>query len=110
MLEDNKICELSFQKEHDARRIVVDDTVTTYHQVPNSCIPHICLRFNGCELIYSIQVGSNSNSELVLDGVSHRVKIGSPTRELWVDGVWHEAFFNTLVRIRIGARERNVFI
>ena len=31
-------------------------------------------------------------------------------RELWVDGVWHEAFFNTLVRIRIGAHERNVFI
>ena len=33
MLEDNKICELSFQKEHEARRIVVDDTVTTFHQV-----------------------------------------------------------------------------
>ena len=37
MLEDNKICELSFQKEHEARRIVVDDSVTTFHQVPN-CI------------------------------------------------------------------------
>ena len=33
VLEDNKICELSFQKEHEARRIVVDDTVTTFHQV-----------------------------------------------------------------------------
>ena len=66
--------------------------------------------FRSQNSIYSFQVGSNSNSELVLDGVSHRVKIGSPTRELWVDGVWHEAFFNTVVRIRIGARERNVFI
>ena len=40
MLEDNKICELSFQKEHEARRIVVDDTVTTFHQVVNHSNKH----------------------------------------------------------------------
>ena len=40
MLEDNKICELSFQKEHEARRIVVDDTVTTFHQVVNRSNKH----------------------------------------------------------------------
>ena len=40
VLEDNKICELSFQKEHEARRIVVDDTVTTFHQVVNHSNKH----------------------------------------------------------------------
>ena len=43
MLEDNKICELSFQKEHEARRIVVDDTVTTFHQVVNHSNKHLSL-------------------------------------------------------------------
>ena len=76
-----------FQAESEARRIVVDDNIVVYNQV-----------------------GSPAYSELILDGESHRIKIGSPTRELWVDGQWHECYFNSKIHVRIGQREHSVFL
>ena len=29
-------------------------------------------------------------TDFALDGVPHKIRIGAPTRELWVDGQWYE--------------------
>ena len=41
----------------------------------------------------------------------HRVKIGAPTRELWIDGAWYSVFFDCRpVSIKIGSRSWDVFL
>ena len=41
----------------------------------------------------------------------HRVKIGAPTRELWIDGNWYSVFFDCRpVSIKIGSRSWDVFL
>ena len=42
-----------------------------------------------------VELGAKNNTEFQLgDGVTHTLKIGAPTRELWIDGQWHELFFD----------------
>jgi pre-mRNA cleavage complex 2 protein Pcf11 len=45
-----------------------------------------------------------------LNGMEHRIKLGAPTRELWVDGKWYQCFFNETTRVRFGANFHKVFL
>ena len=46
-------------------------------------------------------VNADRYTEFVLNRRTHKIKIGKPTRELWIDGDWHECYFNNKLRVRI---------
>ena len=80
VLEDDKICELTFHSEPVARRIIIDDSVVVF-----------------CPL------NAITASEFKLQGVTHRIKIGNPSRELCIDGQWYDCYFNnTKIKVKIG--------
>ena len=55
--------------------------------------------------------GSLDHTEFRIDNEMHRVKIGAPTRELWIDGAWYSVFFDCRpVSIKIGSRSWDVFL
>jgi len=87
VMEDNKICDLSFQPDTEDRRVIVDDSIVIF-----------------------TRVNQTAYSTFTLNGEVHEIKIGPPTRELWVDGAWHECYFNCKIKVRIGANMHNVFL
>merc|ERR1719431_1306870 len=87
VMEDNKICDLSFQPDTEDRRVIVDDSVVIF-----------------------TRVNETDYSTFTLNGEVHKIKIGPPTREVWVDGAWYECYFNNKVAVRIGASMHTVFL
>merc|ERR1719445_704790 len=87
VMEDNKICDLSFQPDTEDRRVIVDDSVVIF-----------------------TRVNETDYSTFTLNGEVHKIKIGPPTREVWVDGAWYECYFNNKVAVRIGATMHTVFL
>ena len=62
------------------------------------------------DFFFSI-TGSLDHTEFRIDNEMHRVKIGAPTRELWIDGAWYSVFFDCRpVSIKIGSRSWDVFL
>jgi len=49
---------------------------------------------------------SGEYSDFSIDGVLHKIRIGAPTRELWIDGEWYECFFGETVNVRFGEHFR----
>ena len=82
------IRELSFQGG-ETRRVIVDGDPS---------------------IIPPLRLDTKEYTDFMLDGVTHKIKIGAPTRELWIDGQWHECYFNTEIRIRVGQRFRSLFL
>ena len=61
--------------------------------------------------IIQVEIASPSYTEFKLDdGVTHTIKIGAPTRELWIDGQGHELYFNKSGSIQIGTSFHDVFL
>ena len=61
--------------------------------------------------IIPVEIASPGYKEFKLDdGVTHTIKIGAPTRELWIDGQWHELYFNKSGDIPIGSSIHDVFL
>lgn len=61
--------------------------------------------------IISVNIDSSLHTLLKLDnGQNHTVKIGAPTRELWIDGQWNELYFNKKGTIRIGSSFHEAFL
>jgi len=87
VLEDNKICELNFKPERDARTIIIDDKIRVY-----------------------CSVNSERYTDFVLNRRTHKIKIGKPTRELWIDGDWHECYFNNKLRVRIDGTFHQIYL
>jgi len=87
VMGDDKVCELSFQPETEQRRIVIDDTIVVF-----------------------ADINANRYTEFMVDGVTHTIKIGSPTRELWIDSEWHECYFKQKIRVRIGSALHTVVL
>ena len=57
-----------------------------------------------------VALGSPDYTEFVIDNEIHRIKIGAPTRELWIDGKWYNLFFDgEPIQINIANRTRDVF-
>jgi hypothetical protein len=77
----NEIYDLNFKPDNTSvtRNIVFDD-----------------------KIVIPVPVHSPEYTEFVLDGQPHRVKIGAPTRELWIDGRWYSVYFDNLIRIPLG--------
>jgi len=48
-----------------------------------------------------VDIGVNKYTEFSLDGRIHNIKIGKPTREVWIDNTWYECYFNSKIRVRI---------
>ena len=69
------------------RTVIIDDKM------------HIKLPINGPEYF-----------NFILNGVDHRIKFGSPTRELWIDGNWYQCFFNDMISVRLGANYHTFFL
>merc|ERR1719499_876584 len=87
VMEDNKICDLSFQPDAEDRRVIIDDSI-----------------------IINTRVNQTEYSTFTLNGEVHKLKIGPPTRELWIDGVWHECYFNSKINVQIGDNKHSVFL
>ena len=61
--------------------------------------------------IIPVEIASPGYKEFKLDdGITHTIKIGAPTRELWIDGQWHELYFNKSGNIKIGSSVHDVFL
>ena len=55
--------------------------------------------------------GSFDHTEFKIDNEIHRVKIGAPTREIWIDGAWYSIFFDGRpVKVNMGSRTWDVFL
>ena len=61
--------------------------------------------------IIPVEIASPGYKEFKLDdGTTHTIKVGAPTRELWIDGQWHELYFNKSGSIPIGSSTHDVFL
>ena len=90
VLGDDKVCELFFNPGSEPTRNVVID-------MDEGVVPP--LPFNNTEY-----------TDFILDGVVHKIKIGAPTRELWVDGQPHQLLFGTEKLVEIGQKDRKVYL
>ncbi|XP_055694535.1 uncharacterized protein LOC129796532 isoform X2 [Lutzomyia longipalpis] len=55
-----------------------------------------------CDDKYSIVLNFNAaNTPWVIDGVTHQIRLGCPTRELYIDNQWYECFFNEPIRVEL---------
>lgn len=88
VMGEGDIRELSFQAQGTRRVILDEDT---------SIIP-------------ALHLDNKEYTDFVLDGITHKIKIGAPTRELWIDGQWYECYFNNEIRIRLGQRFHTLFL
>ena len=82
--------ELSFTLtgfEDMTRRIIIDDKLTL-----------------------KLPVNMPNYMPFVLNGVEHRIKLGAPTRELWIDGQWYQCYFNESIRVQLGPIFHRVFL
>ena len=63
-------------------------------------------------ILFLIEIaGKQDYTEFKIDNEIHRVKIGAPTRELWIDGIWYSLFFDgEPIRVRVGNRDWDVFL
>merc|ERR1719195_1054029 len=86
VMEDNKVCELSFKPDPEDRNVIIDDSIVIY-----TCV-------------------NQGYKEFEVDGEKHEIKIGPPTRELWIDGKWYECYFNNRVGVMIGSHMHEVFL
>jgi len=83
--EDNRLYEISFKNEIEPRRIIIDKHVQV-----------MC------------HVGDPKWIEFQLDGKLHRIKIGGPTRELFIDNEHHNFYFGSSGEIKIGGRKHRL--
>ena len=85
-MDDNLICELAFKPERESRCVLVDN-IAVY-----------------CE------INTDRYTKFMLNGKTHKLRIGNPTRELWIDNEWYECYFNSKIRIKIDNNYHNIFL
>uniref|UniRef100_A0A0K2T6I2 CID domain-containing protein n=1 Tax=Lepeophtheirus salmonis TaxID=72036 RepID=A0A0K2T6I2_LEPSM len=85
VMGDCELKELSFQP--GTRRVIIDDKV-----------------------IVSCELDVKHYTNVMIDGVEHRIKIGAPTRELWIDGQWYECYFDNKVNVLVGMTYHSFFL
>jgi len=62
------------------------------------------------KLVLKLPVNMPNYLPFVLNGVEHRIKLGAPTRELWIDGQWYQCYFNEAIRVQLGPTYHRVFL
>ncbi|XP_059622586.1 uncharacterized protein LOC132265822 [Phlebotomus argentipes] len=64
-----------------------------------------------CDDKYSTVLSFNAaNIPWTIDGVTHQIRLGCPTRELYIDNKWYECFFNEPTRVELNGVMRTVKI
>ena len=86
VMNDDAVCELSFKPELKDRNVIIDDNIAIFTGV------------------------NQGYKDFELDGEKHQLKIGPPTREIWVDGDWYECHFNNSIPVKIGNHIHSVFL
>ena len=86
VMTDDAVCELSFKPDLEDRNVIIDDTIVIPTRV------------------------NQDYKTFEVDGERHQLKIGAPTRELWIDGDWVECYFNNSVGVKIGSKLHQVFL
>ena len=84
VMSDDTVCELIFLPDSEDRRVIINNKDVVI--------------FNGVNQGYK---------EFELDGEKHKIKIGSPTRELWIDGKWYEC---CCIAVKIGNSLHKFFL
>ena len=59
-------------------------------------------------IVPPLELDSPEYTDFVLDGVVHKIRLGAPTRELWLDGQWYECYFDKEIRVRLGQSFRTL--
>ena len=85
-MKDDRVCELSFQPDLEDRKVVINGNIIVLTGV------------------------NHGYKEFHIDGEKHELKLGAPTRELWVDGKWYEFCFEHGAGVRIGNQMQEVFL
>lgn len=63
------------------------------------------------DLELSVPVSSPEYTKFILDGnQEHSIKIGAPTRELWIDGLGYSCYFDNTINVQIGNKIRTVYL
>lgn len=57
-----------------------------------------------------VPVNAPNYTPFMLNGMEHRVKLGAPTRELWIDDKWYQCYFNNEIRVQIGPNYHKFFL
>lgn len=57
-----------------------------------------------------VPVSAPNYTPFMLNGMEHRVKLGAPTRELWIDDKWYQCYFNNEIRVQIGPNYHKFFL
>lgn len=59
----------------------------------------------------AVPVSSPEYTKFMLDGnQEHSIKIGAPTRELWIDGLGYSCYFDNSINVQIGNKVRTVYL
>jgi len=53
------------------------------------------------KLKIKLPIKSANYVPFVLNGVEHSMKLGAPTRELWINGKFHQCLFNQAIRVQV---------
>jgi pre-mRNA cleavage complex 2 protein Pcf11 len=61
-------------------------------------------------IFLKLPVNSPVHTTFKLSGQEHTIKLGAPTRELWIDGKWYQCYFNECVRVQLGSLFHKVFL
>ena len=49
-----------------------------------------------------VPVNSPNYVPFVWNGIEHRIRLGAPTREIWIDDKWYQSYFNETIRVQLG--------
>ncbi|XP_055704060.1 uncharacterized protein LOC129802348 isoform X2 [Phlebotomus papatasi] len=64
-----------------------------------------------CDDKYSTVLSFNAtNTPWTIDGVTYQIRLGCPTRELYIDNKWYECFFNDPIRVELNGVMRTIKI
>ncbi|GAB0098150.1 hypothetical protein DMENIID0001_138570 [Sergentomyia squamirostris] len=64
-----------------------------------------------CDGEYPIVLSFNAaNTPWIIDGVTHQIRLGCPTRELYIDNEWYEAFFGSAIPVKLNGVSRMILV
>ena len=91
VMNDDSIHELTFQPgDNNLRRVVLDDNPAI---IPDP-----------------LPIDTGEYVDFALNGAQHKIRIGAPTREIWIDGNWYECFFDKGIEANISGTFHNLFL
>ncbi|XP_059080706.1 uncharacterized protein LOC131878647 [Tigriopus californicus] len=88
VMDENDVRDLSFQGDDGLRRVIVDQGLVTV----------------------SLKLDVTEYTDFNLDGMQHKIKLGAPTRELWIDGQGYQCYFDKAISVKLGPNLHEFFL